>query len=266
MTIKLIACDMDGTLLDSRRHISGRTQKAIQAVIDKGIIFIIATGRMYPAAKPFAEQLGLDIPMVTFNGALIRGSRSGEIFLEQPIKLSTAQELLDYIKVTGHYANFYVGDTLYIKEHNDYSQAYGKMQGVTTCIEALGDDFYKAVGRPYKILLMMEPEETKTAFAEFQQRFAGKLDVTQSHPMFLELMEPGVNKWQAILTLAGKYGIKPEEIMCFGDSRNDLEMVAKAGCGVAVGNAVDELKQAAKIITGTNDEDGVAQVLESLLQ
>ena len=266
MEIKLIACDLDGTLLDSNRHVSERTKQAVQKAIASGKMFIIATGRMYVAAKPFAEQLGLDVPIVTYNGGLIRGSQSGKIFLEQPIKLETAQELLDYIKVTGNYANFYVGDTLYIKEHNAYSKRYGDMQGIHSCIKALGEAFYNAPGRPYKILLMMEREELPVAMPKFQEHFAGKLDITSSHPQFLELMEPGVNKWQAIQKLASQYDIKPEEIMCLGDSGNDYEMVAHAGIGVAMGNATDKVKSVAKIVTDTNDNDGVAKILEQLVQ
>lgn len=265
MEIKLIACDLDGTLLNSERQISERTKKAVQKVIKAGKMFIIATGRMYIAAKPFAEQLELDVPIVTYNGALIKGSKSEKIFLEQPINLATAQELLDYLKITGSYANFYVGDTLYIKEHNDYSFKYGEMQNNHTCIKALGEAFYTAPGRPYKVLLMMEEEELPGTMAKFKERFADKLHITSSHPQFLEVMEPGVNKWQAIKKLASQFNIKPEEIMCLGDSGNDLEMIANAGLGVAMGNAQESIKKAAKIITASNDNDGVALVLESIL-
>jgi len=265
MEIKLIACDLDGTLLNSERRVSERNKKAVQAVMAAGKMFIIATGRMYIAARPFAEQLELDVPIVTYNGALIRGSKSGKVFLEQPIKLETAQEVLDYIKKTGYYINYYVGDKLYIKEHNANSFKYGEMQGIHDCIEALGEGFFTAQQRPYKLLMMLKSQELPELLLQFKEQFKGKLDVTSSHPEFLELMEPGVNKWQAIKALAAKYDIKPEEIMCLGDSGNDLEMIANAGIGVAMGNATDRVRQAAKIITATNDKDGVALVLESLL-
>lgn len=266
MDIKLIACDLDGTLLNSERRISEATKKAVHRVIEAGKMFIIATGRMYIAAKPFAEQLELDVPIVTYNGALIRGSKSGKIFLEQPIKLETAQELLDYVKVSGDHANIYVGDKLYVKEHNEYSFKYGELQGIHYCIEALGENYYKPVGRPYKILVIMEAEKLPATMAHFKELFKGKLDVTSSYPTFMELMEPGVNKWQAIKKLAAQYDIKQEEIMCLGDSGNDLEMVANAGLGVAMGNADAMVKQAAKVVTASNDEDGVALALEAILK
>lgn len=265
MEIKLIACDLDGTLLNSQRQVSERTVQAVQRVMEAGKMFIIATGRMYIAARPFAEQLGLDVPIVTYNGALIRGSKSGKIFLEQPIKLETAQEVLDYIKKTGYYINYYVGDKLYIKEHNANSFKYGELQGIHSCIEALGDKFFSAQKRPNKLLMMLKREELPEVMLQFKEQFKGKLDITSSHPEFLELMEPGVNKWQAIKKLAAQYDIKPEEIMCLGDSGNDLEMVANAGIGVAMGNAEASVKNAAKIITASNDSDGVALVLESIL-
>ena len=265
MDIKLIACDMDGTLLNSKREISERTKKAVAKCMEAGKIFIIATGRMYIAAKPYAERLGSDEPIVTYNGGLIRGSKSGKIFLEQPIKLETAQEFLDYIKENGNYAQYYTGDELLIKEHNKYSFMYGEMQGIHDCIIAKGEEFFTAKERPYKILMSMEPEDLPETMEKFRKRFAGKLDVTSSHPMFLELLEPGVNKWQAICKLAEKLGIAKSEIMCLGDSDNDYEMVANAGIGVAMANATEKVKSGAKIITASNDDDGVAIVLESIL-
>lgn len=265
MEIKLIACDMDGTLLDSNRNISERNKKAIAKCIAAGKTFIIATGRMYIAARPYALQLGLDVPIVTYNGGLIRGSKSGKIFLEQPIKLETAQELLDYVKETGNYAQFYVGDELYIEKANKYSEMYGKMQGIDSCIIPKGEAFYTAQGRPYKILMTMESGDLPATMERYRQRFKGKLDITSSHPMFLEVMEPGVNKWQAICKLAEQLSIKKDEIMCLGDSDNDYEMVANAGIGVAMANATDKVKSGAKIITASNDDDGVAIVLESIL-
>ena len=265
MEIKLIACDMDGTLLDSKRRISERTKKAIARCVEAGKVFIIATGRMYPAVIPYAEQLGLDVPIVTYNGGLIRGSKSGKIYLEQPIKLATAQAVLDYVKETGGYAQYYVGDELFIKEKNAYSQMYGDLQGIHSVIIPKGEAFYTAYERPYKILVMTEAAKMQETLAVYREQFKGRLDVTSSHPQFIELLEPGVNKWQAICKLAEQLGFKREEIMCLGDSDNDYEMVANAGIGVAMANASEKVKSGAKIITASNDNDGVAIVLESIL-
>ena len=109
---------------------------------------------------------------------------------------------------------------------------------------------------------MTKPEDFQRVWKEIQQRFAGKVVATSSRDNFLELMEPGVNKWEAVKTVAESYGIKPEEIMCIGDSNNDLSMIENAGIGVAVANAKPAVKAAAGMVTASNDEDGVAKVIE----
>ena len=112
---------------------------------------------------------------------------------------------------------------------------------------------------------MTETEDFQPAWKAFAEKFAGKIVVTSSRDNFLELMEPGVNKWEAVKAVAESYKIKPEEIMCIGDSNNDLAMIKNAGVGVAVGNAKDSVKEHAKIVTASNNDDGVAMVVEAIL-
>ena len=112
---------------------------------------------------------------------------------------------------------------------------------------------------------MTKSEEFADVWQQFKEDFAGKLDVTSSKDNFLELMEPGVNKWEAVKSVAASYGVQPQEIMCIGDSNNDVKMIANAGIGVAVGNAKDAVKNHAKIVTASNDNDGVALVIEAIL-
>ena len=263
MEIKLIASDMDDTLLNSDVKISERNAKAIEAALKAGKIFLIATGRMYVSARPYAEKLGLDVPLVTYNGALVKGSASGEVFYEHKMKLETANEVLAYCKEKGYYVQLYVGDSILIKEENYFSRMYTKISGIPTT--AIGEALYHTDAEPYKILVMTGADEFNAVWQQFGARFAGKLDVTSSKDNFLELMEPGVNKWEAVKSVAASYGVKPEEIMCIGDSNNDISMIANAGIGVAVANAKDNVKEHAKIVTASNDEDGVAMVIESIL-
>ena len=253
MDIKLIASDMDDTLLNSNVTISERNAKAIKSALAAGKIFLIATGRMYVSARPYAQRLGLDVPLVTYNGALVKGSASGEIFYEHKMKLATANEVLAYCKEKGYYVQLYVGDNILIKEENAFSKMYTKISGIHT------DE------APYKILVMTSAEEFGSVWEQFSTQFKGKLDVTSSKDNFLELMEPGINKWEAVKSVAASYGVKPEEIMCIGDSNNDISMIKNAGIGVAVANAKDSVKEHAKIVTASNNDDGVALVIESIL-
>ena len=140
---------------------------------------------------------------------------------------------------------------------------YTKISGIQTT--AIGDALYHTDEEPYKILVMTKSEEFADVWQQFKKDFAGKLDVTSSKDNFLELMEPGVNKWEAVKSVAASYGVQPQEIMCIGDSNNDVKMIANAGIGVAVANAKDSVKQNAKIITASNNDDGVALVIESIL-
>ena len=263
MDIKLIASDMDDTLLNSEVKISERNAKAIKSALAAGKIFLIATGRMYVSARPYAENLGLDVPLVTYNGALVKGSTSGEVFYEHKMKLATANEVLAYCQEKGYYVQLYVGDSILIKEENAFSRMYTKISGIPTT--PIGDALFHTDEAPYKILVMTEAGEFSEVWQQFAAKFSGKLDVTSSKDNFLELMEPGINKWEAVKSVAASYGITPAEIMCIGDSNNDISMIANAGIGVAVANAKDNVKEHAKIVTASNNDDGVALVIESIL-
>ena len=262
MAIRLIASDMDDTLLNSDTKISERNAAAIRNAIARGIIFLIATGRMYVSVKPFADALGLDVPLVTYNGALVKGSKSGKVYYEHPLKLKTALELLAYCKEKGYYIQSYQGDELWVKEATAFSAEYTRISGIPA--KPVGEKLYYPEVAPYKLLAMTKPEDFQTVWKDIQQKFAGKVVVTSSRDNFLELMEPGVNKWEAVKAVAESYGISPEEVMCIGDSNNDLSMIENAGIGVAMANAKPAVQAAAKLVTASNDEDGVAKVIEQV--
>ncbi|MDO4179360.1 MAG: Cof-type HAD-IIB family hydrolase [Phascolarctobacterium sp.] len=266
MTIKLVASDMDDTLLNSEHKISETNKTAIKKAIAAGKIFLLATGRLYKGAVPYAQDLGLDVPMITYNGALVKGSMSGKVYYEHKMKITTAQKVLDYCKQNGYYVQFYSGsDEILVEKITSYSVAYSKIIG--TPIKAIGKDFYQAKEAPYKMLLVLEGDVFEQRWREFERDFAGLLDVTSSKTNFLELMEPGVNKWEAVKSVAASYGVKPEEILCMGDSNNDIPMIANAGVGVAVANAKDIVKKSAKYVTTrTNDDDAVAEVIAKVLE
>ena len=263
MKIKMIASDMDDTLLNNKREISLRNSEAIQKAVEAGIVFTLATGRMYRSIKPFAEQLRLDVPLITYNGALVKGALSEKVYVRKPLQLSTALDLLAYCREKGYYVQVYINDDLLVKEENEYSRMYSKISGIP--VIAVGEAVYKVTQAPYKLLLMTESKDFMTAWADIAEKFKGRIDVTSSKDNFLELMEPGVNKWEAVKNIAATFDILPEEIMCIGDSNNDLSMITNAGIGVAMGNAKLQVQKVAKMITADNDRDGVALAIENIL-
>ena len=231
MKIKMIASDMDDTLLNNERKISPRNLAAIKKALAAGIVFTLATGRMYRSIKPFAEQLQLDVPLIAYNGALVKGALSEKVYARKPMQLQTALDALSYCKEKDYYVQVYIDDELLVKEENEYSRMYSRISGVPTT--AVGEAVYHITKAPYKLLLMTESSDFAAAWQDVANRFDRRIDVTSSKDNFLELMEPAVNKWVAVKELAESFGIKPDEIMCIGDSNNDISMIANAGIGVA---------------------------------
>ena len=148
MQIKLIASDMDDTLLNCEHKISERNAKAIQSAIDNGVIFMLATGRMYCSARPHALNLGLDVPLVTYNGALVKGSKSGEVFYEHKLNYDTALEVLAYCKEHKYYAQVYIGDDILVDKKGKWSDMYSIIIGVP--ITEIGKSFMKLKKHPTK--------------------------------------------------------------------------------------------------------------------
>lgn len=263
MSIKLIATDMDDTLLDRDFNISKRNAEAIQMAMDKGVIVMIATGRMYRSARPYALELGLEVPLVTYNGALVKTAKSGEVFYENPLPLETARKVLGYCKEHSYYIQAYVENELLVKEQNDFSRRYTRISGIPAL--DVGDELYNLEKAPYKLLAMTQEDEFMPVWKDVQARFTGEIEVTSSKDCFLEIMKPGVNKWRAISSVAETYGIAADEIMCLGDSNNDLSMIKNAGIGVAVANAHDNVKELADMITLSNNDNGVAVAIEKVI-
>ena len=114
MGIKLIASDMDGTLLNDEGKISERNAAAIRKAVDAGVIFTIATGRMYCSIEPYAEKLGLDVPLIAYNGAYVKGSLSKEVLYDSPLDYETSLAVLDYCRQKNYYVQAYVDDSTFI--------------------------------------------------------------------------------------------------------------------------------------------------------
>ncbi|MGI6262373.1 MAG: Cof-type HAD-IIB family hydrolase [Succiniclasticum sp.] len=263
MSIKLIASDMDGTLLSSDIAISETNKAAIRQAVEQGLVFLIATGRMYVSAQPYAADLGLDVPLVTYNGALVEGSLSGKVYSHTPIPLDVALEALTYCKEKGYHIQAYVNEELLVREADSLSEEYRRLSNVPP--HPVGDALYHLTAAPTKMLVMTPSDRFHAIFQDLTEHFRGRLTVVSSKENFIDLIAPGVNKWNGVKAVASLYGIQPEEIMCIGDSGNDVGMIRNAGLGVAVDNANDAARQAAKVVVPSNDDDGVARAIELAL-
>ena len=260
MAIKLVAVDMDDTLLDGSLQVSPRTCEAIRRAQEQGVIVTIATGRMFTSALPFAMDLNIQAPIITYNGGMVRYPVSKEMVFEQPIHSEVAAKLVELFRERGWYLQSYMNDELYVVERCAKAQLYENLAGITAV--AVGDDFYTMKHEPTKMLTIAEPHEIKAIEKIVNEKFGVEIFAATSKSNYLEMTHPSVNKGHALSILAEKLHIKQEEVMAIGDSNNDYHMVEYAGFGVAMGNASDRLKGIAQAVTGHNNAHGVAEAIE----
>ena len=260
MAIKLFVTDLDGTLLPSGVEVSERNARAVRDMVEAGVIFTLATGRMHQAAVKIAEPLKVDVPLITYNGALIKTS-AGEVIHEDCLPEELTLALIEYSQARGWHIQTYAGDLLRFAELNRYAEGY--MSAVKVEGEAVGWDGLKnfAAGS-YKVLLVTDgDEQSKAGIVELEKNFGDRIDAVQSNPQYVEITSKGVSKASALRLMAARYNIPIEETLAIGDSGNDLPMLRAAGVSVAMGNASDAVKAACDHVTGLCVDDGFADAV-----
>lgn len=265
--IKLIASDLDDTLLDQNSRLSEENKQAIGEARAKGLIFTLATGRMFQSAAPFARQLNLspDKPIICYNGALIK-RLSGETLYECPLGSELSTLIADYGQKQGWTVNVYYDDELYVSAMNEYVEDYLTIAQVE--VKVVGDlvDFIQDGKKSLSKILIVGPEqETPGRINELRSLVGSQVQLVSSKDKFIEVTSPEAHKGNALLWLAKSLGIEASEVMAIGDGNNDLTMVEMAGIGVAMANAAPKVKEKASYLTGANYEHGVAQALMELV-
>lgn len=263
MTFKLIVSDLDDTLLDDHCRISGRTKEVIRQAREKGVFFTFATGRMYRSALPFAIDLDMDVPLITYQGALVKTSVTKEVLYYRPLPRELARAVVAAGEKAGLSMNVYLDDNLFIHRMTEEIREYCRLARVPyEEVENLTDILDRD---PMKVLFIGEVEVLDRLWGELDRKFGHDVYITKSKPHYLEFTHPQGTKGHGINALAQALGIRKEEIIAFGDSFNDLELLRAAGFAVAMGNARPELKKEADYVTGTNNEDGVAEAIEKFV-
>lgn len=286
---KLIALDIDGTLITNHYTISSRTRRALKSAMDAGIKVTIATGRFYPSAYHIARSIAINAPMVCNDGALIKDVFSKRTLSFTPLSLNLARELLDR---ASRYRSFKV--QIFMLDYKIYAghnyrrmqiQRFFKLSNRYTligCFNYLRDFVFVPVKNagdikgamklmqtpPAKLVIYGEPEE----MAAFKKEIAAynvdkkRIFLTTAIKNTVDILNGEISKARGLAILAQILGIKREEIIAVGDNINDMGMLEYAGLGVAMGNAPDIVKQKADVVTASNNEDGIAVLLEGLLK
>ena len=265
--IRLIASDIDDTLLDSHAALTPRTLAALKAAMAAGCRIALSSGRMPEAMHALAEEIGVNAPMVLFNGALIYDHRTEEILHAQLLSYELSMRLVRALEDMGMYVQLYPGRGYYCSEVTDATRAYAAQ------IHVAPNPVHMPMSRwleahpsgMQKLLVIDTPEGADRARAALEAAFPGGAVFLKSKPHYLEISPEGVDKGAGLRWLWEHLGLRREEVMAFGDGQNDAPMLAAAGTGCAVQNACPESLASADVIAPPNTEDGVAQVIEDWL-
>ncbi|WP_302816440.1 Cof-type HAD-IIB family hydrolase [Selenomonas flueggei] len=260
MAVKLFVSDLDGTMLPSGDIVSSENIAAVQCAVRAGVTVTIATGRMFEAALPVAEALGVDVPIIAYNGALIK-SPSGRIYEEHAIDPMLARDIITFAQARGWYIQSYSGGVLRYAVACEESRFYEDSQKITG--KAVGRDGMLAyMTGNCKLLLVTEGRAVSEARAQMLlDAFGAHIGVTRSADRLVEIVVKGVSKASALTALAAKLGITADETMAIGDAYNDLPMLKAAGKSVAMGNAFPEVKEEADYETLSCTENGLAAAI-----
>jgi Cof subfamily protein (haloacid dehalogenase superfamily) len=260
MPIKLIAIDIDDTLITDELIIPQGCKEAINKARRRGVKVVLATGRMPASTIPFAEELGLSEPVICYNGALIQAANDGPPLIHHPVPLELAREIVALGKAEGLHVNIYLDGLMYVAELNEYTEFYSSF--TKTKAHPVGDLLAFMDRPPTKILYVCEGSIAEKWQRILAERYQGQLEVFRSKPQYLEFTNIGVSKGAALKELAGLYGLVPDEVMAIGDSFNDISMLEYAGIGVAVANAPAAVRSKADYVTRSNEECGVAEAIQ----
>lgn len=259
MDYKLMAVDIDGTLINSEGKLTNKTRDAIKVAVSKGLIFIIASGRPVQGIEYINEILNIDVPFITYNGAMVVMGKSKKVLYEKRLFDSDAKEIIELGKKFNTTIIVWSENKLYVSEMNEKVEKYKE---ITKGEPILFTDIDKLVNKGVTKVLWYDDEETIEYYQSIMGNLvSGNVNFHTSRPMFLEFVDKQASKAIAMEKLGEYFGIKQCEMIAIGDGFNDLSMIEYAGLGVAMGNSKDEIKKRADYVTLTNDEDGVAEVI-----
>ena len=267
--IKLLALDMDGTLLDSHKKIPKAHITAIHQAIEQGVKLVLCTGRPLVGVKPYYEELGLSNEneyVIVDNGCAIHQSedwklldysalsRKDLIYLNQLAQQTPAQ-----LTIFDEERYLVVGEEPSNLVRYDAGLVFTEPVQISL-EEALAED-----SPMFQAMFLAQPDQLDQFEADFHQDLSQRFSAVRSQDYIYETMPKGTTKASALARLAEKLAIKPEEIMAIGDANNDLEMLEFAGLGIAMGNASDYVKSQADAVTTNNDQAGVARAIEKYI-
>ena len=260
--MKLLALDIDDTLVSTGKLPSERLKRAIKRVQDSGVVVVLATGRGFLGSKRIRESLEVYGPLIHYGGAMVSNGRTGEhLFVNylRPEDVITAFAIADTF---GIHAQIYEEDTVVFRKANAFTKQYTGILNLPFIEDP--NLLYRPLDNIPKVLFAVDPARETELFRETRALLPKHLSVLCSKPGFIEIGSVSSTKGAALEKVAAMLGIPREEVAAIGDNTLDLDMIDWAGTGVCVANANPQVKEKADLIIGSCDDDGVAEYLESL--
>lgn len=277
MNLKAIILDIDGTLYTSEKKISPRTLNALLKAQDKGVKLILASGRPARGMFDVAKELKMnehDGLLVSYNGAAVIDCQTNELLFNQAMTVDEAKAVLNHLENFDVMPMIAKGEYMYVNNVYNNNIHYKDQDINIIQYESRGGKYLLCEKEHLadfvdfelnKILIAGDPDYLAKNFEAIRRPFVGKLSSMFTAAFYYEFTANGIDKGNALRKVLTPMGIDAQDCIAFGDGQNDMSIIEFAGLGVAMENAVDELKNAAQEITASNNNDGIALVVERYL-
>ncbi len=264
---KVLVLDIDGTLTNSKKEISPRTKEGIIRIMERGHKVILASGRPTPGMYRYAEELKLEKYggyLLSFNGGRIVECRTGEIVFQKTLPPNVVPGIYKYALKNDLGLITYLGDQIIVGTRMDeYIELEARINAIPyRSVENFPE--YKEYSLN-KCLMTADPSVAPMHEKKLQEMYGDVISIYRSEPFFIEIMPKNVNKATSLDRMLLSVGLTRENAICCGDGFNDMTMIEYAGIGVAMANAQEEVKKSADFITDSNDEDGIAKVIDTFI-
>jgi Cof subfamily protein (haloacid dehalogenase superfamily) len=269
---RLLAIDLDKTLLDNSHNVSRRNYDALKKCQTMGIYVVLASGREVETINRFSDELGIYDPIIACVGAIVCGEkrRGGrDILYHKPIPMGLVDRVMEFTEAMGWCLTVHYPGKILALERNKYTDIYANQTGATFTFV---NEFYEIIEgtQPTKLIIIVDADMREDVYHQFAERWGTEANVTRTNPEYVELNAKGVDKGNALIELCRIVGIPIDQVMAFGDNYSDLPMLEVAGGKVLMDNASDEIKAELKrrfndlTIAPSNEDDGVASIIETL--
>lgn len=260
--IKMIATDIDGTILPYHGEFSQKTKDCVKKLNEIGIKVILVTGRMHSSATPLAAQLGLNLPIISYQGGLIK-DMDGKTLFQTELNSDIAKEIIQWGRKNNVHLNLYIDDKLYVEQDDEIIKYYiqGKFVDYTVC--SFDDLEIKNVNK--LLAIDIHNADRVTSWVDILKSKYPDLYIVKSTPYFCEIGSADAKKSIGVEFLCQMWGIDKSEVLAIGDQNNDIDLIQSGGVGIAMENGTPELKQVANYITDSVENDGFVKAVEKFV-